>query len=158
MKKWIFIATVVIVAAVFYSVHIYQSTISQKEQGQVKAVETAKKLGGLVEIISVDYYNGEAPYQVIKGINKQKKEIIIWVPEKKGQTVIRKVNDGISEQQAVQIVEKERSPKEIIKVKLGIENNVPLWEITYIDQEDRYTYYYMDYEDGKFLKRYSIQK
>jgi uncharacterized protein YpmB len=158
MKKWVFILAFAVGAAVFYGVHIYQETISQKVQSESRAIAAAKKKAGVVTVSSVDYYNGKDPYQVVKGVNKKKQQVIVWVPEKKGKVVTRKASGGISKEQAVQIVTKERSPKEIIKVKLGIENNVPLWEITYIDQEDRYTYYYMDYEDGKFLKRYSIQK
>ena len=41
-------------------------------------------------------------------------------------------------------------PKQIVKVKLGAENDIPLWEITYIDQEDRYTYYYLEFQNGEY--------
>ena len=43
-------------------------------------------------------------------------------------------------------------------VKLGFENDVPLWEVTYIDDDNRYSYYYLEFKDGKFLRRYSIEK
>ena len=49
-------------------------------------------------------------------------------------------------------------PKEIIKVKLGAQNDIPLWEITYIDQEDRYTYYYLEFQNGAYAGHYSIEK
>ena len=44
-----------------------------------------------------------------------------------------------------------------MKVKLGFENDVPLWEVTYIDDDNRYSYYYLEFKDGKFLRRYSIE-
>ncbi|MFP3393521.1 peptidase M4, partial [Brevibacillus sp. SIMBA_076] len=49
-------------------------------------------------------------------------------------------------------------PKEILKAKLGFENNIPLWEVTYIDDDNRYSYYYLEFKDGNFLRRYSIEK
>lgn len=67
-------------------------------------------------------------------------------------------SEGISEKKAIQIVASERKPKEFVKVKLGAENDVPLWEITYIDQEGRYTYYYLEFQDGKYAGYYSIEK
>ncbi|MDG0963148.1 peptidase M4, partial [Bacillus paranthracis] len=29
---------------------------------------------------------------------------------------------------------------------------------TYIDDENRYSYYYLAFKDGQFLRRYSIEK
>ena len=42
------------------------------------------------------------------------------------------------------------SLKEILKVKLGVENNIPLWEVTYIDDDNRYSYYNLAFQDGQF--------
>ncbi|MGQ0439631.1 DUF5590 domain-containing protein, partial [Bacillus sp. B-TM1] len=40
----------------------------------------------------------------------------------------------------------------------GAQNDIPLWEITYIDQEDRYTYYYLEFQNGVYAGHYSIEK
>lgn len=76
-------------------------------------------------------------------------------------------SEGISEKEALQRTieqvgddskEHKSKPKEILKIKLGFENNIPLWEVTYIDDENRYSYYYLAFKDGQFLRRYSIEK
>jgi len=101
---------------------------------------------------------GKSSYAVVQGVDEKGEQIIVWVPEKKGNVLVRKKNEGISEKKALQIVAGERKPKELVKAKLGAENDVPLWEITYIDQEGRYTYYYLEFQDGKYAGYYSIEK
>ena len=39
---------------------------------------------------SVDYYNGKSAYIVVQGTDEKGEQLIVWVPEKKGDTVVRK--------------------------------------------------------------------
>ncbi|MDZ5608942.1 DUF5590 domain-containing protein [Bacillus pseudomycoides] len=158
MKKWIFAIIIVIVAVVLYGVHVYNATMEKKIPKESKVVEIAKEKAKLTKVKTVDYYNGKSSYAVVQGVDEKGEQIIVWVPEKKGNVLVRKKNEGISEKKALQIVAGERKPKELVKVKLGAENDVPLWEITYIDQEGRYTYYYLEFQDGKYAGYYSIEK
>ncbi|MBO1578443.1 DUF5590 domain-containing protein [Bacillus sp. XF8] len=158
MKKWIFAIIIVIVAIVLYGVHVYNATMEKKIPKESKVVEIAKEKAKLTKVKTVDYYNGKSSYAVVQGVDEKGEQTIVWVPEKKGNVLVRKKNEGISEKKALQIVAGERKPKELVKVKLGAENDVPLWEITYIDQEGRYTYYYLEFQDGKYAGYYSIEK
>lgn len=158
MKKWIWTILIVVVAVVLYGGHIYNATMEKKVPKESKTVEVAKEKAKLTNVTKIDYYNGQTPYEVVQGVNEKGEQYIVWVPEKKGDILVQEANKGISEKEALQIVAKERKPKQFVKAKLGAENNVPLWEVTYIDDENRYTYYYLAFQDGKFLKRYSIEK
>ncbi|MCI0765763.1 DUF5590 domain-containing protein [Bacillus sp. TL12] len=158
MKKWIFAIIIVIVAIGLYGVHVYNATMEKKIPKKSKVVEIAKEKAKLTKVKNVEYYNGKSSYTVVQGVDEKGEKIIVWVPEKKGDVLVKKQSEGISEKDALQIVTKEQKPKQFLKVKLGAENNVPLWEVTYIDDENRYTYYYLAFQDGKFLKRYSIEK
>jgi uncharacterized protein YpmB len=157
MKKWILTVLFSITAIILYGVYIYKDTMNGKLHGEEKAVSIAKKEVGLVKITNTDYYHGMSSYNVFEGTDKKGEKWIVWVPEKKKEKVIaRRKSDGISQDKALQIFLKDKKPKEILKVKLGAEKDVPLWEITYIDQENRYSYYYLDFKDGKFEGYYSI--
>ncbi|PEF74385.1 peptidase M4 [Bacillus pseudomycoides] len=158
MKKWIFAIIIVIVVIGLYGVHVYNATMEKKIPKESKVVEIAKEKAKLTKVKTVDYYNGKSSYAVVQGVDEKGEQIIVWVPEKKGNVLVRKKNEGISEKKALQIVAGERKPKELVKAKLGAENDVPLWEITYIDQEGRYTYYYLEFQDGKYAGYYSIEK
>lgn len=38
----------------------------------------------------MDYYNGESSYTVVQGTDENGEQLIVWVPEKKGETIVRK--------------------------------------------------------------------
>ncbi|CAM4102928.1 peptidase M4 [Bacillus manliponensis] len=160
MKKWIFGVSIIVLVVILYGAYLYNTTMDKKLPKESKIVETAKKKGKLTEVTNIDYYHFKTSYAVVEGVNEKGDQCIVWVPEKKGDVLVHKKNEGISEKEAKQIVaaEAEAKPKEFVKVKLGAENNVPLWEVTYIDQEDRYTYYYLEFKDGKYAGSYSIEK
>ncbi|MFD3446078.1 DUF5590 domain-containing protein [Microbacteriaceae bacterium 4G12] len=157
MKKWIFGILIVIAAFITYGVHVYNTTMNGKLQTESKSVQTAKEKAKLTKITSVDYYHGiTASYEVVQGTDNKGEQWIVWVPDKEGKVLTKKKSEGISEKEAMQIVAKNGNPKELVKVKLGAENNVPIWEVTYIDQENHYNYYYMEFANGDFWRRYSI--
>lgn len=158
MKKWIFGVSIIVLTVILYGAYLYNTTMEKQLPKESKIVETAKKKGKLTEVTNIDYYHGTTSYAVVQGVNEKGDQYIVWVPEEKGDVLVHKKNEGISEKEAMQIVAAEGKPKEFVKVKLGAENNVPLWEVTYIDQEDRYTYYYLEFKDGKYAGYYSIEK
>lgn len=50
----------------------------------------------------------------------------------------------------------DKKPKEIIRVKLGMVENAPAYEITYRDQEDRYSILYVDFYNGEWYRVYNL--
>ncbi|KPD00795.1 hypothetical protein LR69_00877 [Geobacillus sp. BCO2] len=103
-------------------------------------------------------YYGDEACTVFIGRTKQGKAVVVWVPEKEGNVVVKGVDSGISEAEARAILQRDRRPRRIIDATLGMEKGVPLWELTYIDAEGRYSFYYLHFADGAFLKRYSFQQ
>ncbi|PEX92291.1 MULTISPECIES: cell wall elongation regulator TseB-like domain-containing protein [Bacillus cereus group] len=167
MKKWIFAIIIVIVASGIYGAYVYNKAMDKKIPKESKSVEIAKEKAKLTKVKSVDYYNGKSSYTVVQGTDEKGEQIIVWVPDKKGNVLVKKKSEGISEKEALQRLadqatgkgdEPKPKPKQIVKVKLGAENDIPLWEITYIDQEDRYTYYYLEFQNGEYAAHYSIEK
>ncbi|WP_028402733.1 DUF5590 domain-containing protein [Ectobacillus panaciterrae] len=159
MKKLILTIVFAVIAVVLYSVYVYTDTMSGKLKGEEKAVAIAKKEAKLTAVTRTDYYHGydeKSSYSVIEGKDDAGTQWIIWVPGTKGKVLTRKKSEGISEKEVLQIVAKQKNAKEFLKVKLGAENDVPLWEVTYIDQENRYNYCYLDFKNGEIWRNYSI--
>jgi len=102
MKKWIFAIIIVIVASGIYGAYVYNKAMEKKIPKEAKSVEIAKEKAKLVKVKSVDYYNGESSYTVVQGTDEKGEQLIVWVPEKKGETIVRKKSEGISEKEALQ--------------------------------------------------------
>ncbi|WP_246145519.1 DUF5590 domain-containing protein [Bacillus rubiinfantis] len=122
----------------------------------MKAAEKkAVKLAGS-DISKVDdfhIYNGKEQVYVIEGKNQEGKNVIIWIPEKSKNPIVKKAKDGLTKEQAIQKISQEKSPAKILSVRLGMEKNIPLWEIYYRSENKLINYYYMDFETGEWLKK-----
>lgn len=156
MKKWIFIVILLLIVIAWQSVDTYQGAIKQKKSSEAHAIMVAKEEAGLQQITGVNTYYGTNVYSVVRGTDDLSRKLIVWVPSKKGNLIVKESSDGISKNNALQILKDNQHPKKIINIVLGIEENQPIWEITYIDQRNRYSFYYIDFESGKFIKRYSL--
>ncbi|EVU00351.1 cell wall elongation regulator TseB-like domain-containing protein, partial [Bacillus anthracis] len=89
MKKWIFTIIIVIVASGIYGAYVYNKAMEKKLPKEAKSVEIAKEKAKLTKVKSVDYYNGESSYTVVQGTDENGEQLIVWVPEKKGETIVR---------------------------------------------------------------------
>ncbi|MHC5253103.1 cell wall elongation regulator TseB-like domain-containing protein [Listeria kieliensis] len=133
--------------------------LSYSEKPLKKEEATAlSRIEGNVDLKKQDQfylYNGtKETYYVLTGENKAGKKIIVWVPKKKsGEILVKYASDGISEKKAREIVKAKKNPAKILKVTLGMEEGIPLWEVSYLDKDDRLGYYDMSFSEGKWLRQ-----
>ncbi|NNV00231.1 DUF5590 domain-containing protein [Geobacillus sp. DSP4a] len=159
MKKWGWLALLFFGFLIWQAWSIYGEAMAPKRSMAEHALARAREAVGLIDVKKVYTYYGDEAYTVFIGRTKQEKtDVVVWVPEKGGNVVVKRADSGISEAKARAILERDRRPQQIIDATLGMEKGVPLWELTYIDSEGRYSFYYLHFTDGEFLKRYSFQR
>ncbi|MFE8702204.1 DUF5590 domain-containing protein [Cytobacillus sp. FJAT-54145] len=152
MKKWIFIVSIVIVILIGIMVNVYLNAVEPIKTAKEKAENIAIQETSLVTMTDFSLYNGSYTYYVVKGLNEDKEEIIVWINEEERTFTERKVSDGISREEAIQRLYEEKSPEKVMRVQLGMENGVPLWEIYYRTEKNLINYYYVDFKTGEWLR------
>ncbi|MBU8907285.1 cell wall elongation regulator TseB-like domain-containing protein [Desertibacillus haloalkaliphilus] len=159
MKKWMLISSIVIIVVIVISSYFfYQSVREPLIVEQEKARHYLINEGVLETIETMDFYHGTHTYYVAKGYDSNQKEKIVWVDEGLEETFTRTGQDGLSEDDVRQLVSDELNVAKLISIRIGIEKRIPVYEVTYLDEDDRYSYYYMTFDDGTFMKRYSVKK
>jgi uncharacterized protein YpmB len=136
---------------VFYS-HI-NDPIRKSES---EALQFLQESIDIDEIIVADYYHGTESFHVFQLTDQEGDELIVWVPNTLDMYVVKQKNEGINFEDVKQFIERELTPKRLISIKLGMENSIPLYEITYIDQQDRLSYYFISFKTGTYLKHYHL--
>lgn len=157
MKKivWIIssIAALVLLIGIISFSWIYQIAMGQKEEGHQAAIERAKKQASLAQVEQVDTFVGKEKQFIVEGKNKQNAAIYVWVPASKKEKVIaKKAKEGITSNQAVQAVQKENTISKLKNVQLAREGDVLLWEVTYLNENDQYSFSYVDFTTGRVEK------
>lgn len=153
MKKWIIIGACLLQAVVIgVSIKVYHSAMEPLITAEERAVQAAEKKVPLKSVEDFHVYNGQETVNVIEGKNNKGEEIIVWVPEKSKKVIVRKAKSGLTKEEAIQTFYKEKNPQKIISVRLGMEQNIPLWEIYYRSDNNLINYYYLHFETGEWLK------
>jgi uncharacterized protein YpmB len=158
MKKWLVLGFVLVILIIWLGIDTYQHAFEYRAVQAEKAIQVAQKEEPDLEVLNASYYNGNDSYTILYGVvGNQKEEQIICIPDNSKKDII-KVNpsNGITADEAVNIVKQERNPAVIKSVNFGIEQDVPIWEVVYLDEKGRYSYYYLTFKDGQFIKRYTL--
>ncbi|MGE6752297.1 DUF5590 domain-containing protein [Rossellomorea sp. NPDC071047] len=154
MKKWIsIIALLFIVLGITASVVLYQVSRNPLDNQAEKALNRVKSETAIVEVENTSFYNGSKSYVVVTGKDDQNEKLVAWVPNKKGKIIEKKWADGISKEQAINKLNDEKQPKELLSVRLGYESVGPVWEITYLDQQDNLNYFYLLFSTGEWWRK-----
>ncbi len=95
MKKWILSTTLLLVIIAVFLV-INKQAQNPVKVAEEKAIAAAQKKVKLSEIMDVEIHNGNETYYVLEGKNEKGLTVIVWVPEKSGKVIVRKMNEGIT--------------------------------------------------------------
>lgn len=128
-----------------------------------KAIGRAKREAELVEVKTIDWFHYLDQFFVIEGTNNKGEQIYCWVPNsQKEKVIVKKVTEGLTKNELMDKVHKlpdlsaEQKPKKILKLKLGMVEDSPAYEVTYIDQSDRYSILYIDFYNGEWYRVYNL--
>ncbi|WP_066369825.1 cell wall elongation regulator TseB-like domain-containing protein [Neobacillus fumarioli] len=154
MKKWILIAVPLVILIIGgILINVYVNAMKPINTAEKRALLLAKKHVSISKVNDFHVYNGSESVDVIEGKNNKGENIIVWIPEKSKKVIVRNAKDGISKNQAIQKLLEEEKPKQIISVSLGMEKDIPLWEIYYRSDHNLINYYYVDFQTGEWLKK-----
>ncbi|MBG9590572.1 DUF5590 domain-containing protein [Cytobacillus firmus] len=153
MKKILWGIIILLVISIGAGSFIYVNSTKPVRAAESKAVEIAKQETDLSEAEDFNLYHGTETFYVIEGKDHHGTSIYVWVPEKKGKIVSLKKSDGISKNEAINRLKQEKNAAEIVSVRLGMEKNIPLWEIHYRSGSNLINYYYIDFKTGEWLKK-----
>ncbi|MBT2701524.1 DUF5590 domain-containing protein [Bacillus sp. ISL-40] len=153
MKKWIIFIVIFIVVIFGLLIKVYFTSVEPVKSAEKKAVALANKEISIKEVEDFHIYNGIETVNVIEGKSNKGEKIIVWIPEKSKKVYVEKAKDGLSKEEAIQKLLQEKSPKKVISVRLGMEKNIPLWEIYYRSNNNLINYYYVHFDTGEWLKK-----
>jgi uncharacterized protein YpmB len=153
MKKILLVLGILVLVILGILIKVYLSAVDPIKTAEKKAVNLAKEKVQVSEVNDFHVYHGLETVDVIEGKNNKGEKIIVWIPEKTKKVIVKKAKNGLTKNEAVHKLLQEQNPKKIISVRLGMEKNIPLWEIYYRSNNNLINYYYVDFETGEWLKK-----
>lgn len=157
LKKWTIGLSVLLLLVIGYICASLLVGMDGKKSAEEEAIAIATNEGKLVSISDYYLYHGKEVYSVVVGKDEDGTEQVLWIPEDVSEKSVIKDEyaNGVSEAEITNIVKNEHQPKEIISVKLGMESDIPIWEVTYKNENDGLNYVYYLFENGEQTSFYS---
>lgn len=156
MKKWvIFIGVFILTLSLFISLFVLWNAGHPFSNQEKIAKQIALSEKKLAQVSSAEVYSGSMSYVTVFGINENGEDKAVFIPNGKKKQPIEEVllKEGITEEQAIKVVEDEFLVKKILHTKLGWEDSNAIWEVTFLNENDKLNYVYILFENGKWWKR-----
>lgn len=156
MKNWLIFGVVFILSlSLVISVLVFWKSDAPFSEMEQQAESLALETKALATVSSSYVYHGNKPYITVFGLDENGREKAVFVPINMDERSMQQVllETGVSEQQAIDVLQQEASVEKILHVKLGFEEPGVVWEITYISDTDKLNYVYILFEDGQWWKR-----
>lgn len=156
MKKWItFIVVFILSLTICISLFVLWQAGQPFSNERELAKEIALRENKLAQVLSAEVYSGSQSYVTVIGIDENGDDKAVFIPNSDQDIPIEEVflKDGITEEQALQVVQDEFQINQILHTKLGWEETNAVWEITFLNENDKLNYVYVMFENGKWWKR-----
>lgn len=142
-------AIVVIVVGAFI---LYSRAKSPMVTAEKEAVTIAKKYANLDKESEFYRYNRDATYFTVAGTTKANKKIYVIVAQKGGKVKVLTQANGKSKNDILTYIWDKKNPSKILNIGLGIYNDVPAWEVSYLNKKKELSYETIQFSDGKVMK------
>ncbi|CZQ82073.1 cell wall elongation regulator TseB-like domain-containing protein [Trichococcus ilyis] len=153
MKKNIIVGAIVILFLMIVgSYTIFYRSQQPIMQAQKEATAIAEENANIQKVQDFYWFNGSETYFTIAGIDDNNEELYVIIKKDGGETTILNTAEVITESEAKSITQADKSPERILEARLGMENEEPVWEVTYKNTNDTIGYYLISAISGKWLK------
>ena len=100
-------------------------------------------------------YRGLSSNMTVMGEDDKGKKLAVFIPESGSEQELSKVylEDGVSQKKTLELVQTEMDVKEVLHIRLGVEEVGPVWEVSFIGSNDKLNYVYILFDNGKWWKR-----
>ncbi|QSS98438.1 DUF5590 domain-containing protein [Pontibacillus sp. ALD_SL1] len=154
----------VIIAVVLltgYLGYLYYTVQNDKTETYATSKQIAQKETPLNTVNSVSRYHGMHQYDIVAGVDDNGVKGFAFIPvtdEKEGSVTYVENTDMVVQEEMHRIWEDQCADCSFIEITPAIHQGVPLWEITYRDENNRYVFDYYKMENGKRFEVFRLQQ
>jgi len=134
------------------SVALFQKSTAPFEQARAEAIEFAEERADLVQTDDFYWYNGTQTYFTVTGENSEGVPIVVIIQQDGGNMHVFNQEELISKEEAIQTTREAKQPKKILEARIGMEESLPVWEVSYRNENESIGYYVLSLETGEWIK------
>lgn len=157
MKKWMLSILIIAVVGICSAMGILYTVAKNPQDTEFDRVSKLVQDQGLIEEVETVYsYNSVKSYIAVIGTTTEQEPVAYLVDKENYQSAFEvQFSTGVTQQFAEDLVKENQAVKEILYTKLGYEEVGPVWEVTFVNEDNALSYTYVNFITGDWWKRIS---
>lgn len=151
-----------IIFVIIYSTITYRYIVQSRTDGFAEAKSFVLDNSKIETVNDLSYFQAEEGFFTFSGKDKEDNRYYVFLQDNEtfSKETLYTVQSSkqISAEQVEQTLIQSCSQCDLIKTQLAIINEIPLWELTYIDESNRYVMEYKYLENGKTFEKISLTR
>lgn len=159
MTMIIVIVIIVCLSVAGYSIYLYQEIEESKQADFSSSIQRVLSETEIEQVDEVTRYHGTSYYHAVTGETINGETGIAFVPVNEEAEITYFLMEELNEESS--IIDQWRdscTECSLISTNPALENDHPLWEIKYIDNQDRYVFEYRSMEDGSIYESVRLRQ
>ncbi len=152
MKKFVIGLVLLLSAVIVGAIYVYQQSRNPYDRVEAETIAFVSERTDLNQAEDFYWYNGTETYLTVRGFNENNEEKLYIVRQNGGSIIELAANETVSRQEAIQLTRQAREPDAILNARIGVINDIPVWEVSYRNQNERLGYYIIDLKTGEWLR------
>lgn len=154
MKKLLIGINFVLTAIIIFMILMFNNAAGPYYHAKVEATNFARKHANLVEQEDFYWYSdSEGSYLTVTGQNGDQASIIVLIRQSDGAIMVLDQAETVSQEAITAQMIEDVAPAQILNYRMGIiEQNIPIWEVTYKKSNGSLGYYIASLETGAWLR------
>ncbi|QTJ44162.1 hypothetical protein B8A42_07310 [Dolosigranulum pigrum] len=154
MKKLLIGINFVLTAIIIFMILMFNNAAGPYYHAKVEATNFARKHANLVEQEDFYWYSdSEGSYLTVTGQNGDQASIIVLIRQSDGAIMVLDQAETVSQEAITAQMIEDIAPAQILNYRMGIiEQNIPIWEVTYKKSNGSLGYYIASLETGAWLR------
>ncbi|MGX7389673.1 hypothetical protein B8A44_06540 [Dolosigranulum pigrum] len=154
MKKLLIGINFVLTVIIIFMILMFNNAAGPYYHAKVEATNFARKHANLVDQEDFYWYSdSEGSYLTVTGQNGDQASIIVLIRQSDGAIMVLDQAETVSQEAITAQMIEDIAPAQILNYRMGIiEQNIPIWEVTYKKSNGSLGYYIASLETGAWLR------
>lgn len=154
-RKFVIGSLVLLLILIISSYSVFYQSKRPIVQAEKEATIIAEEKAGIQKVDDFYWYNGiDETYFSVAGYNVEKQYIYVIIKQNGANTTILNASEIVTEDEAKSITQAEVIATEILEARIGLKDEEPIWEVSYLDNTGQLGYYILSANTGQLVKEY----
>jgi len=127
-------------------------SLSPYKQARAETIELAQRRADLATSEDFYWYNGDETFFTVTGTNKDGSSIVVIVQQDGGAIEVFNQDEIVTEHEVVVATNNRENPKKVLEARIGVQNDQPVWEVSFQLENDQTGYSYFSLTSGEWLQ------